>query len=227
MAQFLNYLDIKRSITLLLCLLLAACATTDPYTGEEEATKSTSGAIIGAFAGALLGAATSSKNDRKRAMLKGAGIGAVAGGSVGYYMDQQEKKLRAQLQGTGVSVTRQGNTIVLNMPSNITFDTDSAELKPQFHKTMDSVVLVLNEFKSTLITAMGHTDSTGADEYNQQLSEKRALSVSNYLISKGVASQRLAAIGYGETQPAATNATPEGRALNRRVELKLDPVSNE
>jgi outer membrane protein OmpA-like peptidoglycan-associated protein len=205
--------------------LLSGCTTTDPYTGEKQVTKSTAGATIGAVAGALLGAATSTKGDRKKAVLLGAGIGAVAGGGVGVYMDKQEDKLRKQLQGSGVSVTREGNNIILNMPSNITFDVDSAQVKPQFHNTLDSVVLVLNEYKSTLVTVRGHTDSTGSDEYNQQLSERRALAVAQYLGTKNVAQQRLAAIGLGETRPIAPNNTAEGRAQNRRVELELEPIT--
>ncbi|MCG6971310.1 MAG: OmpA family protein [Gammaproteobacteria bacterium] len=206
-------------------LLLNGCMTTDPYTGEKQATKSTAGATIGAVAGALLGAATSTKGDRKKAVLIGAGIGAIAGGGVGAYMDKQENKLRQQLQGSGVSVTREGNNIILNMPNNITFDFDSAQLKPEFHNTLNSVVLVLNEYKSTLITVKGHTDSTGTDDYNQKLSERRALAVGQYLQSKNVAQQRLAAVGYGETRPVASNNTPEGRAQNRRVELELEPIT--
>ena len=217
----------RLALVLITTFAFAACTTTDPYTGEKQTTKSTTGAIFGAFAGALLGAATSSKNDRKKAMLKGAGIGAIAGGGVGHYMDQQEDQLRKQLGGTGVSVTRTGDQIILNMPSNITFDFGKADLKPQFIDTLDSVVLVLNKYPATLITIAGHTDSVGSDTYNQKLSENRALSVANYLATKNVAQQRLAAIGYGETRPIASNATEEGRAQNRRVELTLDPVAEE
>ena len=203
---------------------LSGCATTDPYTGEKESTKATTGAVFGAIAGALLGSATSSKNDRKKGMLIGAGIGALAGGAVGNYMDKQEDELRKQLQGTGVSVTRDGDNIILNMPSNITFDFDSYALKPQFQPTLDSVVLVLNKYESTLITVEGHTDSVGSDAYNQKLSENRALAVSRYLLDKGVKQQRLAAIGRGEQYPIADNSTEQGRALNRRVELTLEPL---
>ncbi|WP_455210157.1 OmpA family protein [Kaarinaea lacus] len=205
--------------------VLVGCMTTDPYTGEKQVTKSTAGATIGAVAGALLGAATSTKSDRKKAVLLGAGIGAIAGGGAGAYMDKQEDKLRQQLRGSGVSVTREGDNIILNMPSNITFDFDKSDLKPQFHNTLDSVVLVLNEYQSTLITVKGHTDSTGSDDYNQKLSERRALAVAQYLQSKNVAQQRLAAIGHGETRPVAPNNTAEGRAQNRRVELELEPIT--
>ena len=215
----------KQLPVFLLSLALVGCTTTDPFTGEKEMTKSTQGSIWGAVGGALLAAAISDKKDRKKRMLQGAGIGAIGGASVGFYMDKQEEKLRQQLQGSGVSVTRDGDNIVLNMPSNITFDTNSYALKGQFQNTLDSVVLVLNEYKSTMITVTGHTDSTGSKEYNQKLSEQRAISVANYLSSKGVAQQRLAASGYGEAFPVAPNNTDSGRAQNRRVEVQLEPVT--
>jgi outer membrane protein OmpA-like peptidoglycan-associated protein len=212
-------------VATLVTVSLIGCTTTNPFTGEKEMNNTSQGAIWGALGGALLGAAVADKEDRKDRMLKGAGIGAVAGGSVGYYMDKQEDKLRQQLQGTGVSVSRDGDNIILNMPSNITFDTDSYSLKPRFHDTLDSVILVLNEYPSTLITVMGHTDSTGSEQYNQNLSQQRALSVANYLSNKGVAQQRLAASGYGEAFPIAPNDTEAGRAKNRRVEIQLEPVT--
>ena len=208
-----------------LAFLVVACTTTNPYTGEKELNKTTQGSLWGAFGGALLAAAVSDKKDRKKRMLQGAGIGALGGGAVGAYMDKQENQLRQQLQGSGVSVTRDGDNIILNMPSNITFDTDSHQLKNQFHNTLDSVVLVLNEYKSTMITVMGHTDSTGSEQYNQNLSVQRAISVANYLSNKGVAQQRLAASGYGEAFPVAPNDTKEGRARNRRVEVQLEPIT--
>lgn len=213
------------STALVATTVFSGCTTTNPYTGEKEMTKSTTGATFGAIAGALLGAATSTKKDRSKALLLGAGIGAIAGGGVGAYMDKQENKLRQQLQGSGVSVTREGDNIILNMPSNITFDFDSAQLKPQFDNTLDSVALVLNEYPSTLITINGYTDSVGSEQYNQQLSQRRALAVAQYLAQKGVVEKRLAAIGYGEAFPIASNATAEGRAQNRRVELELTPIT--
>jgi outer membrane protein OmpA-like peptidoglycan-associated protein len=206
-------------------LVLPACSTIDPYTGEQQTSKAATGAAIGAVAGAILGAATGDKKDRKERVLKGAGIGAIAGGGVGLYMDKQEAKLREQLQGSGVSVTRSGDNIILNMPSNITFEVDSFALRSEFTNVLNSVALVLNEYKSTLVTIAGHTDSTGSDAYNMDLSQKRALTVGEYLQGQKVALERLAATGYGETRPIATNDTPEGRALNRRVEITLDPIS--
>lgn len=212
-------------IMLVVITVVSGCATTDPFTGEKKMTNATQGSLWGAFGGALLAAAVSDKKDRKKRMLQGAGIGALGGAAVGHYMDRQENELRQQLQGSGVSVTRDGDNIILNMPSNITFDTDSFRLKSQFQNTLDSVVLVLNEYKSTMINVVGHTDSTGSKEYNQNLSVQRALSVANYLSNKGVIEQRLAASGYGEAFPIAPNNTEAGRAQNRRVEVELQPVT--
>jgi outer membrane protein OmpA-like peptidoglycan-associated protein len=207
-------------------LSVAGCMTTDAYTGEKKVNKTTKGAGIGALAGAVLGAATgdNSKERRKRALI-GAGVGALTGAGVGAYMDRQEAKLRAQLQGSGVSVTRNGNDLILNMPGNITFKTASADLNANFYQVLDSVGLVLKEFDKTLIDVEGHTDSDGSDTYNQQLSLNRATSVGSYLQSHGVNGQRIVTFGAGEARPIAPNTTPEGKQQNRRVELKLQPIT--
>jgi outer membrane protein OmpA-like peptidoglycan-associated protein len=140
-------------------------------------------------------------------------------------MDQQENKLRAKLQNSGVSVTRNGDNIILNMPGNITFATDSSNISGDFYEVLSSVALVLNEFEKTYVDITGHTDSTGADSYNMQLSVARANSVSSYFKSQGVLAQRIYTQGMGETQPIASNDTPAGRAQNRRVEIMLTPVT--
>ncbi|MEJ2590703.1 MAG: OmpA family protein [Candidatus Thiodiazotropha sp.] len=203
---------------------LQACTTVDPYTREQKTSSATKGAAIGAAVGAILGIATSKdKKHRKARLLKGAGIGAIAGGGVGYYMDVQEAKLRQRLENTGVSVTRDGDNIILNMPSNITFEVDKSNVKPNFVDVLGSVALVLKEYKSTMIEVAGHTDSTGSDSYNQMLSQQRAQAVSNVLIDDGVQPVRIDTVGYGETRPIASNSTPAGRAQNRRVELTLLP----
>jgi outer membrane protein OmpA-like peptidoglycan-associated protein len=205
---------------------VAGCQTTDAYTGDKKVNNTTKGAGIGALAGAVLGAATgdNSKERRKRALI-GAGVGALTGAGVGAYMDRQEAKLRAQLQGTGVSVTRNGNDLILNMPGNITFKTASADLNSSFFQVLDSVGLVLKEFDKTLIDVEGHTDSDGADAYNQQLSLQRATSVGTYLQSHGVNGQRIVTFGAGEVRPIASNDTAAGKQQNRRVELKLQPIT--
>jgi outer membrane protein OmpA-like peptidoglycan-associated protein len=139
-------------------------------------------------------------------------------------MDRQESELRAQLQGTGVSVTRNGDQIILNMPSSITFDTDQDQVKSQFYPTLNSVAIVLRKFNQTLVDVLGHTDSTGSASHNQDLSQRRAGSVASYLGSQGIDPRRFAIIGYGASQPVATNATPDGRAQNRRVEIQISPL---
>jgi outer membrane protein OmpA-like peptidoglycan-associated protein len=211
---------------LLAALLAMAVAitgcTTNPYTGEEEASNKAKGAGIGAAAGAVIGALAGGS---RRSVLIGAGVGALGGLAVGAYMDSQEDKLRAQLQGTGVSVTRSGDNIILNMPGNITFATDSSNINANFYPILDSVALVVNEFEKTYIDIIGYTDNVGAAAYNQQLSERRASSVARYLESQKVLPQRIITRGMGLEDPIASNDTPEGRALNRRVELMLTPIT--
>jgi len=214
----------KRLTGIMLALMLgiSGCTTTNPYTGEEEVNKTSKGAGMGALAG--LATAILVGGDRKK-LLMGAGIGALVGGSVGYYMDRQEDKLRQQLQATGVSVTRSGDNIILNMPGNITFATDSSNISADFYQVLDSVALVIKEFEKTYVDVVGHTDSTGAEAYNQQLSEARASSVARYLESQGVLPARIVSRGAGESNPIASNDTAQGRSLNRRVEIILTPVT--
>jgi outer membrane protein OmpA-like peptidoglycan-associated protein len=204
--------------------LLAGC-TTNPFTGERQVSKTATGAVIGAAAGATVGVLTGDDSrERRRRALLGAGVGALAGGAVGAYMDAQEAKLRKQLQGTGVSVTRDGQNLILNMPGNVTFATDSAGLNASFFSVLQSVSLVLKEYSRTIIDVAGHTDSTGALDYNQSLSERRANAVAQYLRTQGISDLRILARGYGPNRPIAPNGTPEGRQQNRRVELLLVPL---
>jgi outer membrane protein OmpA-like peptidoglycan-associated protein len=206
---------------LAMAVAITGC-TTNPYTGEEEASNKAKGAGIGAAAGAVIGAIAGGS---RRSVLLGAGIGALTGLGVGAYMDAQEDKLRAQLQGTGVSVTRNGDYIILNMPGNITFATGSSDINAGFYQILNSVALVVNEFEKTYIDITGHTDNVGAADFNQQLSEKRASSVARYLESQQVLPQRIITKGMGLEAPIASNDTSEGRAMNRRVELMLTPVT--
>jgi outer membrane protein OmpA-like peptidoglycan-associated protein len=221
----------SHSIKALLTALAAAtvvsgCYTNDAYTGDRKVSNTAKGAGIGAAIGAVAGilSGPDARAHRKNALIA-AGVGALAGGAVGQYMDRQEQKLRSQLQGTGVSVTRNGDTITLNMPGNITFKTDSADLNASFYNVLNSVSLVLKEYDKTILEVAGHTDNTGSDQYNQALSERRAQSVAQYLESHGVNSQRVATVGAGEGHPIASNTTPEGRQANRRVELSLEPLT--
>ncbi|MGZ2484460.1 outer membrane protein OmpA-like peptidoglycan-associated protein [Rhizobium pisi] len=205
---------------------LSACTTTDPYTGEQKVSNTAGGAALGALGGALVGVAVGGGGHGKRnAALIGAGIGALAGGAIGNYMDQQEAELRAQLEGTGISVTRNGDNIILNMPSNITFDVDQDAVKPGFYPTLNSVAIVLRKFNRTLIDVNGHTDSTGSLQHNQDLSQRRALSVADYLGGQGIDQRRVSAVGFGPSQPVASNASEAGRAQNRRVEIQIAPIT--
>lgn len=205
---------------------LAGCTTTDAYTGEQKMSKTAGGALLGAGVGALAGLAIGGDaTERRNGALIGAGIGALAGGTIGNYMDNQEAELRAQLQGTGISVTRAGDRIILNMPGNITFATDQDGLRPGFFPTLNSVAIVLRKFDKTLIDVNGHTDSTGSLAHNQDLSERRALAVAGYLGGQGVEQRRISAVGFGPSQPIASNASEAGRAQNRRVEILIAPIN--
>lgn len=205
-------------------LFATAACTTDPETGERQVSKAAIGGIGGALGGYLLGDLVGGKRDRTEKIL-GAGIGAVAGAGIGSYMDAQERKLRERTAGTGVDVERDGDNLLLRMPSGITFAYDKADVMPQFQPTLNEVASTLAEFPKTYIDIYGHTDSDGSDSYNQMLSERRAQAVSTYLNQHGVQSARMATRGYGESQPIATNATEAGKAANRRVEIKIVPVT--
>ena len=214
------------SLTVLIFLTLSACTTLDPYTREEKVSNATKGAAIGAAAGAAAGLITGDDSaERKKRALILAGVGALAGGAVGNYMDQQELVLRKELEGTGVSVTRIGDNITLNMPGNVTFDFDSADVNASFYPVLNSVSRVLEKYDQTLVEVAGHTDSVGSNQYNQSLSERRASSVAAYLKSHSIRADRLIIMGAGESYPVAENNTEAGRALNRRVELTIVPVT--
>lgn len=204
--------------------LVAGCTTTDPYTGERTPNRTANAAIIGAIGGAAAG--TLAGGDDRRNAAVGAAVGAIAGAGAGAYMDAQERKLREQMRNSGVGVTRAGDEITLNMPSDITFDVDRSDVKPQFASTLANVAATLRDYPSTTIDVAGHADSTGADDYNQALSQRRADAVAQALVSNGVQPVRVVAIGFGEARPIADNNTAAGRAQNRRVEIKLRPVTS-
>ncbi len=202
-------------------LIATGCAT-NPYQGEHARTAT--GATIGAGTGAVLGGVVSSRGDRTKGVLIGAAVGATVGGLIGRQMDQQEAELRRQMEGTGVEVQREGDTIRLQAPENITFDTNRADVKPQFRPVLDQLAMSVNQYPGTIVRVEGHTDSTGSAAYNQTLSENRATSVAGYLIQRGVESNRIEAVGYGFTRPIADNSTAAGRAQNRRVEVLIIPI---
>ncbi len=211
--------------SLVLTSVFAGCATTG--SGDESGWNNTAkGAAIGAAVGVVTGLITGDDaTERRQHALVGAGIGALAGTAVGAYMDAQQNKLTKKLEGTGVSVVRDGDELLLTMPSNITFDTASSTVKSEFHGVIGAVAEVLAEYDKTYIDIAGHTDSQGSENYNQSLSERRALSVGNLLVNRGVANVRVVAFGHGEHRPVADNSSPSGRAQNRRVDLKLAPIT--
>ncbi|MCA8890633.1 MAG: OmpA family protein [Hyphomonas sp.] len=209
-----------KQVALALCAvsLVAACAQGP---SRNVMTGAAAGAIVGAGAGMMAG------GDDKRNAAIGAAVGAIAGAAAGGYMDKQERKLREQTAGTGIGVERVGDQIALTMPSGITFDVDSAAIKPGFFKSLNDVAATLVEYPSTAVDVVGHASSDGPDDYNMTLSQKRAASVRDYLSAQGVDPIRMLATGMGETQPIADNATKAGREANRRVEIILTPVTTE
>lgn len=206
---------IKTPIIVFAAVVLAAC-TTNPYTGESQTRRAVTYGAVGGVVCGLIGSTESSRRARNAAL----GCGAIGAG-IGAYMDAQEAELREQLQGTGVQVQRNGDQLDLIMPGNITFNTNEFSIRQDFYPVLDSVAQVLYKFVDTRLQVVGHTDSTGARDYNYNLSNRRATSVSNYLASRGVDQGRLINQGMGPDQPIASNDTESGRAMNRRVELQI------
>jgi outer membrane protein OmpA-like peptidoglycan-associated protein len=206
-------------------LLTVSACVTDPNTGEKKVSRTVLGTGGGALAGMLLGGLIGGKTGR----IVGAGIGGVAGGVIGYKMDQQIKELKEQTAGSGVDVTETdgGQAILVNLPDGVTFDVGSSTLKPTFRDTLDKIAESMKQYPNSLIDVYGHTDSTGSDAFNQTLSESRARTVAGYLSSRGVSAARIRSQGFGETMPVGDNNTAEGRQKNRRVEIKIVPISQE
>ena len=210
-------------VAALTLMLAAACTTTDQY-GNVTRNNTGTGILAGAAAGALLG--TLAGGDDRRNALIGAGVGALAGGAIGNYMDRQEEAFRQRLRGSGVTVRRVGNELVLVMPGDVTFATNSATLAPRFDPVLRDVADVLQTYPATLVDVIGHADSRGDAAYNQQLSERRATAVAQDLIYRGVNQDRFYVAGMGETSPIASNDTDAGRAANRRVEIRIAPLTS-
>jgi len=209
---------------LLLCMLaiimvisLPGCMTQNPYTGEQEVSRATIGTGLGAVGGALVGTLVGGRHGT----LIGAAAGGALGGITGSYMDRQNTELQRQLEGTGVQIIREGDYIQLNMASDVTFKFDRSDIKARFYSTLQSVAIILNKYRRTNIMVSGYTDNVGRRAYNQRLSERRAHSVTRFLISQGINPNRLFTKGYGMRRSIASNRTPRGRALNRRVEIVL------
>jgi outer membrane protein OmpA-like peptidoglycan-associated protein len=209
----------KRSIAVAaLCaasLGLAAC-TTPEGTPDRRATGAAAGALGGAALGQVIGGDS-------RSTLIGGAAGAVLGGIVGAELDRQAAELERQLAGTGASVVNTGNEILVSLPEAITFDFGSAALRPQFRAPLFDVSRNLQAYPNTDVTVIGHTDNIGSRAYNQQLSERRAQAVRNVLVEGGTAPTRIRTMGMAFDRPIATNATDQGRAMNRRVEIVITP----
>jgi outer membrane protein OmpA-like peptidoglycan-associated protein len=218
---------IKATATALIATLtLGGCAT---YTGQtndpNDPNRTRNAALIGAGIGAVAGLLSGGNaTERRQRALVGVGVGGLAGGAIGAYQDRQEAELRRQTAGTGIEVSRDGDVIKLNLPDGVTFDFGKANLKLQFYPALDNVASTLAQYNQTIVEVSGHTDSVGSDAANQTLSVQRANSVGNYLIGKGLVRERFEIVGFGETQPVASNDTDSGRALNRRVEIRVLPL---
>ena len=214
---------IVSSLAAVSLLGVSACVT-DPNTGERHVSRTAIGGAGGAALGYLLGGLIGGKTAR----IVGAGIGGVAGGVVGYQLDQQIRELDEATEGTGVDVTEtpDGTGILVNLP-DVTFAVDSTTISPSFRAALDEVAASLQKYPNSLVDVMGHTDSTGSDAYNLDLSRRRAESVANYLVSRGTNRARIATVGYGEQYPRADNTTAQGKALNRRVEIRITPISQD
>jgi outer membrane protein OmpA-like peptidoglycan-associated protein len=197
-------------------LLLGGCTSTASNTQK--------GAGIGAVIGALIGKGTGD-NDKSR-YAWGAVVGAIAGSAIGNYMDEQEQEFRDELADTGVEVYRDGDSLRLYMPGNITFASGKANIDNSFLPVLKDVALVVNKYQKTTLQVEGHTDNVGSDALNQRLSESRANSVKQYLAQVGVDSRRVTTLGMGEYRPLSNNDDADGRQKNRRVELKIVPISS-
>lgn len=213
----------KRPVAAALAAVLAlpavGCATNPDGTTEWKRTAigAGAGAVIGAGAGALIGG----KRRAGRGALIGGAAGALVGGAVGNYMDRQAAEMKRRLPDAAVE--RQGDKLYVALPAGILFDTDKAVVRPPARTSIATAADVLKKYPDTYITVEGHTDSTGATDYNQRLSERRAAAVRDLLVQGGVPSARLSTRGYGETDPIADNSTAEGRQANRRVQLEIRP----
>ncbi|MFV0645587.1 MAG: OmpA family protein [Sphingomonadaceae bacterium] len=208
-----------------LSLLSVTACVTDPNTGDKKVSRTAIGGLGGAGVGSILGGLIGGKTGR----IIGAVGGGAIGGVVGYNMDKQIRELKDATEGSGVDVspTDDGSAILVNLPDGVTFATNSYTINPAFQTTLNDVASSLMQYPNSLVDVRGFTDSTGSEAYNQTLSERRAEAVKNYLVSRGVASARIRSQGFGEMNPVADNSTEAGRAMNRRVEIMIVPVTNE
>jgi len=210
--------------------LISSSCTVNPTTGERQLSNTIKGTVIGGIGGGILGGLIGNNRSGGRSRegaIAGALGGAAVGALIGQYMDYQAAQLRKELEGSGVSVSRDGDDIILNMPSDITFAQAQSSLQPQFKSTLNGVATIFKKNHKTKVSIIGHTDSDGSETYNQNLSENRAQSVAGYLSSSGVENSRLLIYGRGESEPIASNASASGKAQNRRVEIHIVPESEQ
>ncbi|ANU06676.1 OmpA family protein [Paraurantiacibacter namhicola] len=218
----MNIKKLLVSSTAALALMGTSACVTDPNTGEKKVSRTAIGGVGGAALGYLLGGVIGGKTAR----IVGAAAGGAIGGYVGYRMDEQIREIDEATEGSGIDVsqTPDGEAILVNLP-DLTFATDSTEISPGLRAGLDEVAASLVKYPNSLIDVMGHTDSVGREDYNLGLSKRRAEAVASYLEMRGVARSRVQTIGYGEQYPIASNDTADGRAQNRRVEIKITPLT--
>lgn len=204
----------KTILALSIATLLAGCAL-----DQNQRTG------VGALGGAILGGVVGHQINHKSGAVAGAVLGALVGGAIGRYMDGQQQDLERALASSGITVMRVDQaTIKLNLPNRITFPVDRDQLSPNVYGSLNTIASIMNKYEKTAIHVLGFADSTGAEQYNRDLSQRRALSAANYLASRGVFSGRMVVRGYGESYPVASNATAAGRAQNRRVEIYIRAI---
>jgi outer membrane protein OmpA-like peptidoglycan-associated protein len=204
-------------------LILSGCAAPQTNTGKGAAYGAAGGALAGAVLGQVIGGDTEGTLVGAAA---GAAVGAAAGAGVGHMMDRQEAEMRDALAASeAAAVRREGEMLAVTLKGDVSFDLDSAVVRPGLYNELDRIAQIMIKYPQTAILVEGHTDSTGSEAYNQQLSERRATSVKNLLVQRGVQAYRVSILGYGESRPVATNATPEGRQMNRRVDIRINPTA--
>lgn len=204
----------------LLSLSIIGCSST-PFEDKSTFGNKTAGSVGGAATGALLGQLIG--KDTKGTLI-GAGIGTLVGLGWGVYRDRQEAELKNKLRNTGIEIIKNQQSLDLILPAEATFSINSSNISPTFYNPLNSIALVFSKYPETKIEIFGFTDNTGKESYNLQLSQKRANAVKDYLLAQGISPSRLYAIGKGESNPIASNATPSGRAQNRRVEIRILPL---
>ncbi|TVQ54458.1 MAG: OmpA family protein [Rhodobacteraceae bacterium] len=209
----------RKTVLAVAAVAFAAACTQQQLSENRVAVGAAAGAALGAGVGLLFG------GDDRRNALVGAGIGALAGAAVGDYLRRQEQDLNRDLAGTGATVVNTGDALLVTMPHDVTFAFGSASLQPEFVPTLTEFAATLRRYPESFVDVIGHTDNVGSAAFNQRLSEQRAQTVADFLIGRGVQRERVVAYGFGLTQPIATNATEEGRARNRRVEIRITPFT--